>query len=166
MYFVNEIYTSNKGWQSFLILHQKDIQTLNRDNHKSHDQYSSRVKQVVLVDLLKIKLTWTFIILSEFISWLLQATGSSYSYGIYGRNVNIGIDWRPVCVHAIWTRLVTRQIQRFTVNLQASILSREYYGGYLYVYSIVYWSAWWAVFTSLHGGILGVLSDVWSVCTI
>jgi len=22
-------------------------------------------------------------------------------------NVNISIDWRPVCVYAIWTRLVT-----------------------------------------------------------
>jgi len=26
------------------------------------------------------------------------------------QNCQLRIEWRPVCVHAIWTRLVTRQI--------------------------------------------------------
>ena len=31
-------------------------------------------------------------------------------------NVQLRIEWRPVCVHAVWTRLVTR-LSRFMVNL-------------------------------------------------
>ena len=64
-------------------------------------------------------------------------------------NVYIRIEWRPVCVHAIWTRLVTRHIHealglaRFLVSLQASV-------GQIWVFLRACLLRWWATHRHVH----------------